>query len=223
MISDCQMKQVKIVLIDYHKGNIKSVERGLESAGSDVMVSDDPSVIAAAKALVLPGVGAFADAASALSDAAISEVVKERIAAGMPFLGICLGLHLLFEGGMEHSSGDKPTPGLGIIPGIVTKMPKKNAAGNSFKIPHVGWNSIDLADDSPLFDGITSGEFFYFTHSYAAPESEFTLARTEHSIVFPAAVQKGNAYGVQFHPEKSSAAGARVLKNFVSIVESEAY
>lgn len=206
---------MKTVVIDYHKGNIKSVERGLASQGADVLVSDDPSRITGAGALVLPGVGAFADAMNTLNDLGLSSVVKERIAAGVPFLGICLGLHLLFEGGMEHASGARPTPGLGVVPGTVDAMPRLDDEGRTYKVPHVGWNSVEPTTSSPLFSGIEPGEHFYFTHSYIAPASGCTIAETRHSTVFPSAVQTGNAFGVQFHPEKSSAAGARLLKNFI--------
>lgn len=205
-----------IALVDYHKGNIKSVERGLAAQGSDVTVTDDPSVVAVADAIVLPGVGAFTDAMQTLCDLGMTDVLKRQIACGVPFLGICLGQHLLFEGGTEHAESGF-TPGLGIMPGIVERIPKTDSAGRSYKIPHVGWNSIELTQPSPLFDGIPDGEFFYFTHSYVSPVSDCTIAETEHSIRFPSAVNQGNVYGVQFHPEKSSTAGARVLRNFVSL------
>lgn len=209
-----------IALVDYHKGNIKSVERGLAAQGASVIVTDDPGVIGSADAVVLPGVGAFTDAMNTLNRLGISSVVKERIAAGAPFLGICLGLHLLFDGGDEHAVSDVPTAGLGVLPGIAHKMPKHDASNNCYKVPHVGWNAVSQAAPSPLFDGIPDGEYFYFTHSYVAPDSAWTIARTEHSVSFPSAVRIGNAYGVQFHPEKSSSAGARLLKNFVDLAAS---
>ena len=164
---------MKTVIIDYHKGNIRSVERGLAAHGADVVVSDDVRRIADAGALVLPGVGAFADAMGTLNELGISSVVKERVAAGVPFLGICLGLHLLFEGGSEHVAGGDPTPGLGILPGVVDALPKLDAGGQTYKIPHVGWNSVSQVSSSPLFAGIAPDEHFYFTHSYCAPASAF--------------------------------------------------
>lgn len=209
---------MKTVIVDYHKGNIKSVERGLAAQGADVVVSDDPAVVAGAGALVLPGVGAFADAMGTLDDLGLSSVIKERISAGVPFLGICLGLHLLYEGGMEHAA-DGPVAGLGIIPGVVAAMPRRDSEGRSYKVPHVGWNSVNPTASSPLFAGIDPGEYFYFTHSYIAPASPCTIAETEHSVTFPSAVQADNVFGVQFHPEKSSAAGARLLKNFTGLTK----
>lgn len=208
-----------IVVVDYHKGNLKSVERGLANVGADAHITDDVAEIARAEAIVLPGVGAFADAAGAMRELGQDEVIVERIAAGVPFLGICLGLHLMFEGGTEHAEG-KPTPGLGLIPGIVDALPKTDYAGNSYKIPHVGWNSVDYLSKrpNPLFEGIPDREFFYFTHSYAAPPACEAIATTTHSITFPCAVQVGKrAFGVQFHPEKSSRVGLALLGNFVNV------
>ena len=208
-----------IAVVDYHKGNLKSVERGLIGVGADAHITDDAGEIARADAIVLPGVGAFADAAAAMGELGQMELLRTRIAAGVPFLGICLGLHLMFEGGEEHAQG-APTPGMGILPGIVGALPKIDSAGNAYKIPHVGWNSVEYAGKpGPLFDGIPDGEYFYFTHSFAVPASSATIATTTHSIAFPSAVQVADrAFGVQFHPEKSSDAGARLLRNFANLV-----
>ena len=207
-----------IAVVDYRKGNLKSVERGLINAGLDARITDNPSVIGNASAVVLPGVGSFADAAKSMEALRQTEVLCECIAKGVPFLGICLGLHLLFEGGEEHAE-DEFTPGLGVIPGIVRALPQKDAAGKSYKIPHVGWNNVNVSsEDSPLFQGIAVGEYFYFTHSFVVPPSEATIATTTHSIEFPSAVQVGdNCFAVQFHPEKSSDAGAKLLQNFARI------
>ena len=209
-----------IVVVDYHKGNLKSVERGLIGVGADARITDDVREIANAQAIVLPGVGAFADAANAMRELGQDEVIVERIQAGVPFLGICLGLHLMFAAGTEHADAAKPTPGLGLIPGTVDALPKADLRGNAFKIPHVGWNSVDYLSkrENPLFAGIPDGEYFYFTHSFAAPHACETIATTTHSVTFPSAVQVGKcAWGVQFHPEKSSDAGAKLLANFVQI------
>ncbi len=208
-----------IAVVDYHKGNLKSVERGLVGVGADARITDDLETIREARAIVLPGVGAFADAANAMRELGQMDLLRQRIAAGVPFLGICLGLHLLFAGGEEHAQG-KPTPGLGVIGGIVGPLPATDEEGNAYKIPHVGWNSIELAvNNSPLLDGIESGEHFYFTHSFAVPDTFATIATTTHSITFPSAVQwRQSCFGVQFHPEKSSDAGAKVLRNFVEFV-----
>lgn len=208
-----------IVLVDYHKGNIRSVERGLASCGAAVVVSDDPTVLAQASAIVLPGVGAFTDAMDSLDELGLTEVLKQRIDASVPFLGICLGQHLLFEGGMEHA-GSSPRAGLGIMEGVVELLPKTDSEGMAYKIPHVGWNSVEFPaaqTPSPLFAGIPEGEHFYFTHSYVVPDGPYTIATTKHSVTFPSAVQRESVYGVQFHPEKSSRAGAELLANFVKL------
>ena len=212
-----------IAVVDYHKGNLKSVERGLVGVGADARITDDPEQIANASAIVLPGVGAFTDAAESMRALGQMELVSARVREGVPFLGICLGLHLMFEGGIEHAQGD-PTPGMGLVPGIVGALPKQDEQGNAYKIPHVGWNNVEYVsghEACPLFEGIPSGEFFYFTHSYAAPESPATIATTTHSATFPCAIQLGeSAFGVQFHPEKSSDAGARLLANFVRFAQT---
>ena len=209
-----------IAVVDYHKGNLKSVERGLIGVGADARITDDVQVIRRARAIVLPGVGAFSDAANAMRELGQMDTLRERIAQGVPFLGICLGLHLLFAAGEEHAQG-RPTPGLGVFPGIVGALPKADAEGNAYKIPHVGWNSIEVQlRGCPLLKGIDDGEYFYFTHSYAAPDTGTTIATTTHSITFPSVVQwRQSCFGVQFHPEKSSDAGAHVLKNFVDFAE----
>lgn len=210
-----------IAVVDYKKGNLLSVERGLCAAGGDARITADAAEIAAADAIVLPGVGAFADAAATMNELGQMEAIRQRIAAGVPFLGICLGEHLLFEEGTEGATVAGNPRGLDVLPGCVDRMPREDAQGNVFKVPHVGWNTVDFASgvaENPLFAGIPTGTYFYFTHSYIAPDGPFAIAHTTHSVTFPCAVQKGNAYGVQFHPEKSSDAGAAVLRNFVNIV-----
>ena len=224
-----------IAVVDYHKGNLKSVERGLAAAGGDVLVTDDAAAIARADAVVLPGVGAFADAAATMEAFGQAGVVRERIAAGVPFLGICLGMHLMFEEGVEGApdeddeSSTHNARGLAVLPGVVGAMPKQDEQGLSYKVPHVGWNTVrfpgerrggEVDGSSPLFDGIPSGTYFYFTHGFIAPSGPFVVGETAHSVTFLSAVQYGDvAFGVQFHPEKSSDAGARLLRNFVSIVK----
>lgn len=216
-----------IAVVDYHKGNLKSVERGLAAAGADARITDDARVIARAEAIVLPGVGAFADAAATMCELGQMEVVRDRVDAGVPFLGICLGEHLMFEEGTEGAPEEDDevssnnARGLALLPGVVDRMPRVDASGRAYKVPHVGWNSVEFDETCPLFAGIEPGEFFYFTHSYAAPDTLATVATTTHSMTFPSAVQfRGNAFGVQFHPEKSSDAGARVLANFVAFASA---
>lgn len=215
-----------IAVVDYQKGNLKSVERGLITAGGEAFITADASEIAKADAIVLPGVGAFADAAATMCELGQMEAIRDRVRAGVPFLGICLGEHLMFEHGVEGAPEGNPACGLGLLPGTVVAMPRCDAQGKAFKVPHVGWNTIEmpacngseLAFACPLFDGIAPGEYFYFTHSYIAPTGSHTIAETTHSTRFTSAVQFGErAFGVQFHPEKSSDAGARVLANFVAI------
>ena len=210
-----------IAIVDYAKGNLRSVQKGLEAAGAtDVCVVTSADDIAAARAVVLPGVGAFADASASMIESGQMDAVREAIRAGKPFLGICLGMHLLFEAGTEHAE-DNPAPGLGILPGVVDRMPAVDATGSAYKVPHVGWNSVEFASEcsTPLLKGIPEGEFFYFTHSYIAPENTATQATTTHAITFPCFVDVGNTcFGIQFHPEKSSDAGLAVLRNFLAVI-----
>jgi glutamine amidotransferase len=227
-----------ICVVDYHKGNLQSVARGLEAAGANVHISDAPEDVLAADAVVLPGVGAFTDAMQSLIDLGLDAAILQKINEGAPFLGICLGMQLLFSAGTEHASAGEPTPGLGVFEGVVDAIPREDAAGNKYKVPHVGWNSLEFVGTgaspaegalanatSPsackLFDGLAQGEFFYFTHSFMAPASKVTVAQTAHSVPIVAAVARDNVFGVQFHPEKSSTVGAALLKNFVKIVEGE--
>lgn len=215
-----------IAVVDYHKGNLMSVERGIEAAGGEALITDDADVIARAEGIVLPGVGAFADASATMIELGQLDAIRARIAEDAPFLGICLGMHLLFEEGTEGAPEEDDEEsshnarGLAVLPGVVCRMPRVDAEGNAYKIPHVGWNTVAFAEDCPLFDGIPSGEYFYFTHSYIVPTGPFVVGETAHSVAFPSAVQYGErCFGVQFHPEKSSDAGAAVLRNFVRIVE----
>lgn len=200
-----------IAILDYRMGNLRSVEKGFERAGvADVRVTDDPAVAAAADGIVLPGVGAFRDAAANLKTSGMWDTVLERTAAGVPFLGICLGLQLLVSVGLE----DGEHHGLGIIPGTCERLP----AG--VKVPHIGWNTVDFARESELFDGIAEGSAFYFVHSYRVVprDASCIIGTTEYGVRFVSAVQSGRVYAVQFHPEKSSETGLRVLANFGRIV-----
>lgn len=218
-----------IAVVDYQKGNLKSVERGLQAAGAQVVISSDPDQIAKASCIVLPGVGAFADAAVTMEELGQMQLIRERVRAGVPFLGICLGMHLLFEEGEEGAVDGVNPKGLGLIPGCVGALPRTDAQGALYKIPHVGWNTVvyECTDEGlvvpgaqALFAGIPNGEHFYFTHSYAAPNTAATIATTTHSNTFPCAVQFADcAFGVQFHPEKSSDAGMALLKNFVTLAK----
>jgi glutamine amidotransferase len=200
-----------IAIVDYKMGNLRSVEKGFEAAGvRDVRVTDDAGVIASADGVVLPGVGAFRDAAANLDASGCREAILGHIGAGKPFLGICLGLQLLVEVGLE----DGEWRGLGVIGGTCERLP----AG--VKIPHIGWNTVEYARESPLFAGVPDGSAFYFVHSYhvVPAEPSCIIGTTEYGVRFVSAVSKGCTFAVQFHPEKSSELGLRVLRNFGTIV-----
>jgi len=209
-----------IAVVDYRMGNLKSVERGLRSVGADARITSDPAKIAAADAVVLPGVGAFGDAMASMNSLGETDAMRSAIADGKPFLGICLGQHLLFSDGVEGAPEGGTVKGMGLVEGVVGRIPNRDAAGKLYKIPHVGWNSIEGLK-TPLFEGIPEGEHFYFTHSFMVPDTPHTIATTEHSVRIPAAIAVSDrVFGVQFHPEKSSDAGAKLLANFVRIVET---
>ena len=212
---------VSICVIDYQKGNLASVQRGLADAGYDAFISSDPADIMRADGLVLPGVGSFADAMTTMNELGQSEAVRKRVAQGTPFLGICLGQQLIYEWGDEGCEEGQRMAGLGLIEGVVERMPAFDDEGVKFKVPHVGWNSVEFVGSNPLFAGVESGSYFYFTHSYiGVPANKADIAGTTvHAQPFTSAVHHGNIYTTQFHPEKSSDIGMRVLANFGAIVE----
>ncbi len=199
---------MKIAIVDYGAGNIRSVERGLAFVGVPGTVTGDPGEIEKADAIVLPGVGAFE--ACMRKVAPLQDVVCRRIAAGVPFLGICLGMQMLYE---ESEEGGR-VRGLGIVPGRITRFDGR------LKVPHMGWNSLDIRRPHPLLDGVAAGSYVYFVHSYRAGVSGATIASSEYGGVFTAIVanEAGNALGTQFHPEKSGAIGLRMLKNFAAMI-----
>jgi len=201
-----------IAIIDYRMGNLRSVQKGFEHAGvADVVVTDDPAIVSAADGIVLPGVGAFRDASANLKASGLWDPVLARVAAGTPFLGICLGMQLLADVGLEDGEWE----GLGIVPGACSRLP------GGVKIPHIGWNTVAYPRESRLFDGIAEGTAFYFVHSYRLEpvDSSCIIGVAEYGVPFAAAVQVGSAYAVQFHPEKSSEMGLRLLANFGDIVK----
>jgi glutamine amidotransferase len=201
-----------IAIVDYNMGNIKSVENAFRRIGADVKVTAKPEIISGAKAVVLPGVGAFRDAIGNLKRLGLFECIIDTIARDKPFLGICIGLQVLFEYSMEGAK----SLGLGIFKGSVEKIP------DGVKIPHMGWNKIGIIKkESRLFQGIVSGESFYFVHSYHAvcADREIISSTTDYGIDIVSSIEKGNAYAVQFHPEKSSTYGLKVLKNFMEIAQ----
>ncbi|MBR3158948.1 MAG: imidazole glycerol phosphate synthase subunit HisH [Atopobiaceae bacterium] len=211
-----------VAVVDYHKGNLLSVVRSLSDVGADARATDDPEVIAAADAVVIPGVGAFEDAMAYLRESGEDEAVRDAAQRGVPFLGICLGLHVLFERGSERSDGSAGdwVEGLGILRGSVTRL-----ESGRLKVPHVGWDQLHLTQHGrscPLFAGIPEGANVYFTHSYALADDvdeEIVTTRSHYTRSFASGIWAGNIFGMQFHPEKSSATGLAMLRNFVSTIE----
>ncbi|WP_263367602.1 imidazole glycerol phosphate synthase subunit HisH [Edaphobacter bradus] len=201
-----------IAVIDYKAGNLTSVVKALRYLGAETQVTQDPAVVRAASKIVLPGVGHF-QATQLLSDLGLTEAVRESVAGGAWFLGICVGLQWLFEGSTEAPA----TAGLGHFAGMCERFPAQYN-GAELKSPHVGWNSLEnVRRDSKLLRGIDDGGFVYYTHSWRAPVSEATAATTSYGGAFTAVVERDNVMGVQFHPEKSATVGMRVLKNFVEL------
>ena len=204
----------RVVVLDYGIGNVHSAVKALECAGAEVELTSDPSKVQSADGLVVPGVGAFAAVMKALTKAKAPELIDRRLAGGKPVLGICVGLQVMFEMGLEN---EIETQGLGQWPGVVSKL-------DSPKLPHMGWNNVAASDESTLFEGVAD-QLFYFVHSYAA--KEFTLqvdlpfirpevSFSEYGEKFIAAVENGPLTGVQFHPEKSGEAGITLLRNWIA-------
>ena len=204
-----------IAVIDYGAGNLKSVKNALDHLGAANMRASTANEILLADAVILPGVGEFGTAMAELERRGIKEAVIEAANGGRPLLGICLGMQLLFEAG-EESPGAK---GLGILPGRVPRFP----AEMGLKIPHMGWNSVMPLKENRLLDGLPKGSYMYFVHSFyvKAAERSDVSAISEYGLIFDAAVERGNIFGCQFHPEKSGAAGLVILKNFIEIAKGE--
>ena len=194
-----------IALIDYGAGNLTSVRKGFHAVGAELYTPSAPSDLRQASAIVVPGVGHFA-ATEALVGS-WTQAIREAISTGVSVLGICLGLQWLFEGSDEAPG----VPGLGVIRGKCCRIPQTEG----LKVPHVGWNSLHVPRSSRLLEGVGENAQVYFTHSYAAPVTRESAATCEHGVAFAAAVERGHVFGVQFHPEKSSDPGLRILRNFV--------
>jgi glutamine amidotransferase len=192
-----------IAVVDYKAGNLASVMKALAAVGADAVTTDDPAIVRQAAKIVLPGVGHF-QATAFLDQRGLRDAIEERIAQNIPFLGICVGLQWLFRGSTEAPG----FPGLGTFDDICDRF----SPGR--KIPHVGWNSVTVHHHSRLMRGVSAGTFVYFTHSYRAPVIHDTVSVTQYGEPFTAAVERGNVMGVQFHPEKSGAAGLQILRNF---------
>ena len=200
-----------IAIIDYDAGNLKSVEKALAYIGEESVITGEREEILKADKVILPGVGSFGDAMANLKRLGLDDVIREVAANGTPFLGICLGLQLLFE-----SSEETPgVEGLGILKGKVLRIPDKEG----LKIPHIGWNSLKLSNNGRLFQGMSGEPYVYFVHSYylQAEDPAIVKATTDYSTCIHASVEQGNVFACQFHPEKSSAVGLQILKNFAAI------
>lgn len=201
-----------IAIIDYGAGNLQSVEKALRHLGCQCQITADPGELAAAQAAVLPGVGAFGDAMGQLRARGLEEPIRQFVSSGKPFLGICLGLQILFEES-EESPGVK---GLGLLRGKVLRLPKESG----LKIPHIGWNSLSVGKPGGLFAGVEGEPYVYFVHSYyLRAEEDVVTATAEYGTTIHAAVQKGNLLACQFHPEKSGQVGLSLLENFKAMAE----
>lgn len=205
-----------IAIIDYDAGNIKSVEKAFQALGQDVVVTRDKDTILRAEGVILPGVGAFGDAMKKLEDYDLVNTIYKVVEAKTPFLGICLGLQLMFEES-EETPGVK---GVGLLKGKIVRIPD----GEGLKIPHIGWNNLSYPNAGRLYKDIPEDSFVYFVHSYylQAEEPEIVKATTEYGVTIHASVEKENVFACQFHPEKSSAVGMKILENFVAVVKGEA-
>ena len=200
-----------IAIIDYDAGNIKSVEKALLALGEETIITRDPKVLLEADHVILPGVGSFGDAMDKLCHYGLVEIIKQIVQKGTPFLGICLGLQLLFE----ESEESKGVKGLSLLKGKILRIPD----GPGLKIPHIGWNSLKFPHKGRLFLGLPEESYVYFVHSYylKAAEEEIVTATTEYGTLIHASVEKDNIFGCQFHPEKSSEVGLTILKNFIAL------
>lgn len=199
-----------IAIIDYDAGNIKSVEKALQYLGEEAVITRDAGEILMADKVILPGVGAFGDAMEKLNRYGLVPVIHEVVEKGIPFLGICLGLQLMFE-----SSEEAPgVEGLGLLKGKIVRIPE----GDGLKVPHMGWNSLSFPKEGRLFAGIPENSYVYFVHSYyLQAEEDIVTATAEYGVTIHASVEKGNVFACQFHPEKSSHTGLTILKNFVEL------
>lgn len=200
-----------IAILDYDAGNIKSVEKALAFLGQEAQITRDRDEILASEKVILPGVGSFGDAMGKLKDYKLDQVIYDVVDKRIPFLGICLGLQLLYE-----SSDETPgVTGLGLLKGTINRIPERSG----LKIPHMGWNSLDIKEKATLFQGIEGNPYVYFVHSYylKATNEEEVAATTFYSTLIHASVEKDNIYACQFHPEKSSTIGLKILENFIQL------
>ncbi|WP_022773470.1 imidazole glycerol phosphate synthase subunit HisH [Butyrivibrio sp. AE2015] len=204
-----------VAIIDYDAGNIKSVEKAFDYLGAKTLVTRDPKEIYRADHVVLPGVGAFGDAMNKINEYGLKETISEVVSKEIPFLGICLGLQLLFESSMESEN----VSGLGILRGKINRIPCIDLEGNMYKIPQIGWNSLSFPREGRLFKSIDDNPYVYFVHSYylRAENRDEVTATTDYSVSIDASVESGNVFACQFHPEKSADVGMQILKNFLEV------
>ncbi|MGI6255698.1 MAG: imidazole glycerol phosphate synthase subunit HisH [Acutalibacter sp.] len=203
-----------ISIIDYGAGNLQSVEKALRYLGYQCTVTADPQALLAGEGAILPGVGSFGDAMEQLRSRGLEEPIRQFVASGKPFLGICLGLQILFEESEESPS----VAGLGLLRGKILRLPKESG----LKIPHIGWNSLKLKAEEPLFAGLPEEPYVYFVHSYyLKAEEDIVTATAEYGAQIHAAVRKGNLMACQFHPEKSGRVGLQILRNFAAMLKEE--
>ncbi len=201
-----------VAIIDYGVGNLFSLSSSLKSIGAEAVITKDIETIKNAERIILPGVGAFEDAAKKLKESGVQEVIIEEVQKGKPLMGICLGMQLLFERSYEYGEHK----GLGLIKGEI--VPFEGKIDSELKIPHIGWNALKLTkEDCPLWKYIKNGDYVYFVHSYFAPSGSYTAGESEYGIEFSAAVSEGNVFGCQFHPEKSGDVGLNILRGFCEI------
>ncbi len=205
-----------IAVVDYGAGNLRSVAKALARSGLEPEVTGDPVAVRRADSVVLPGVGAFADAVVSLRAKGLDDAVRESIEAGRPYLGLCLGLQVLFEESDEHG----PQPGFALLPGRVERFPEHDASGALLRVPHIGWNQVRFRGSHPMLEALPREDYYYFVHAYRAvpARDEDTVGRVDYGGEFAAAVARDNMFAVQFHPEKSQSSGKRLLDAYAAWV-----
>ena len=206
----------RIAVVDFGAGNLRSVAKALERSGLNPDVTADPAAVSRADGVVLPGVGAFADAVASLAKSGMDDAVRDRLAARRPYLGLCLGLQVLFDEGDEHGV----TPGLGVLPGRIERFPDQTPDGEQLRVPHIGWNTVKFSGDHPMLSKLPDEDCFYFVHSYRAipDRASDVVGRVDYGGEFAAAVAREGMFAVQFHPEKSQSAGRCLLDAYASWV-----